>query len=276
MGSRHPLRAGIAAALVPLVAIAVFGNSWFTEHVRFDGNHSRLVDRFLITIGPFVWTVTPRRGRGAGTLWWSQALGILTVVLGVLLVVWLIARHASGLALLLGAWGMTIAVAMVGAFVTVFISYGVLFGSADVDGLGRFWHSVFQSQQVALWGALVGLPTGLIALLLAGGVERPAPYVTSAPLPGGAWAPAGQPMYATQPVPAAQPAYGTQPMYGVQPTYAEPPTIVAPQSAPSAPAPYMEPAPMPRPPGDPTVVMVPPGEWGSPAPAPPVQRPDGS
>ena len=223
MGSRHPLRAGIAAALVPLAAIAVFGNSWFTEHVRFHGSHSQLVDRFLQTIAPFAWTVTPRRGDGAGTLWLSQALGIATVVLGVLILVWLIARHASGWALLLGAWGVTIIVAMVGAFVTIIVSYGVLFRSSNPDGLGRFWHSVFQSQQVGLWGALVGLPTGLVALLLAGGVERPSPYVTSAPLPGGptAWASTGgQPVYGTQP------AYSTQPMYGVQQTYAEPPTIV--------------------------------------------------
>src|SRR5690349_22663972 len=37
--------------------------------------------------------------------------------------------------------------------------------------LGRFWHSVYQSQQVTLWGVWVGVLAGVLAAALVGGVD---------------------------------------------------------------------------------------------------------
>jgi hypothetical protein len=247
MQTRHPVRAALFAALVPLAVIAAFGNSWWTEHVRFHGTHSRLVDRYLVILNPFAWTFTPRRGRGSGTLWFGQALGVVVVVLGVFLVVWLVARHALGVSLWIGAWGATVLVAMVGAMVTTFVNYGVLFGNTNIDGYGRFWHSVFAGQDVALWGAWVGVFVGVLAALLVGGVDDQPAYVMSAPLPG---ATAWSPQYGAQ---------SPQPAYVEQPTYTTSPVAPAPQPAAESP-----PTPPRRSPGDPTVVMVQPNEWSPP------------
>jgi hypothetical protein len=252
MQTRHPVRAALFAALVPLAVIAVFGNSWWIEHVRFRDAHSQLYERFLGILNPFTWTFTPRRGRGSGTLWFGQALGVVVVVLGVFLVVWLVARHAVSVSLWIGAWGATVLVAMVGAMVTTFVNYGVLFGNTNVDGYGRFWHSVFAGQDVALWGAWVGFFVGVLAALLVGGVDNQPAYVMSAPLPGAtAWSPA---------LPA-QPAYVEQPTYTMPPATAAPPAPAEPTEAP---------APLRRAPGDPTVLMVRPNEWSAP-PTPPPQ-----
>ncbi len=255
MQTRHPLRAAMFAAVIPLVAVAVFGNSWFTEHVRNKG-HSPRVDRLVTTVAPFPWTFTPRHGRGFGTIWAAQVVGIVIVVVGVFLVVWAVARHATGFSLFLGAWGVTVLVAMVGAFVFVFISYGVLIGGAGAEALGRFWYSVYQSQEVTLWGAAVGFAVGLIAALLVGGVDNRPEYVTSAPLAGSA------PVWQPVPETAAAPAWSTQP-YVTDPVTTAPPTATYPVFEPSTPPPA------PRPHGDPTVVMVQPTDWESPAPPPP-------
>src|SRR3954453_6748136 len=131
MQTRHPLRAAMIAAFVPLVVIAAFGNSWFTEHVRFDGDHGPLGNRLLTTLAPFPWTFTPRTGRGAGTLWAAQAFGIVVAVGGIFLVTWAVARHATGSSLLLGVWGATVLAAMTAGFSTMLLAYGVVFGGAD-------------------------------------------------------------------------------------------------------------------------------------------------
>jgi hypothetical protein len=274
MQTRHPLRAALVAALVPLVVIAAFGNSWFTEHVRADSDHGPLGTRLLNTLAPYPWSFTPRRGRGAGTIWMAQGLGIVVVVGGVLLVTWLIARHATGASLWLGAWGATVLVAMAGAFVTFFVAYGAIFGDADVGGLGRFWHAAYQSQEVALWGVAVGLLVGALAALLVGGVDTRPGYVTSAPLSG------STPVWSTEPVaPLAVPPVSVAPTEEPvlvpsgwqQQTYVATPVITAPASAPATVgAPPALPAPLPtRPVGDPTVVMV---ERGSVAPPDPGEQ----
>ena len=80
MQTRHPLRAALAAMCVPLVMIAVFGNAWFTEHVLREPGRGQLAQRLLATLAPFTWTFTPRQGRGAGTIWLAQWLGILVAL----------------------------------------------------------------------------------------------------------------------------------------------------------------------------------------------------
>jgi hypothetical protein len=245
MQTRHPVRAALFAALVPLVMIVVFGNSWFTEHVVFEHQHSSLETRFLQTLAPFTWTFTPRRGGGSGTIWFAQLLGVIAVVFGVFLVTWLVARHAIGVSLWIGAWGATVLAAMFARMISIFVAYGVLFGNSNVDGYGRFWHSVFAGPDVALWGAWVGVITGAVAALLVGGVDTAPPYVMSSPLPGAAaWSNA---------------------TYVEQPTYTP---SAAPAPAPLPPVPTTPAAPVRRAPGDPTVVMVPPNEWASPTPEP--------
>ncbi|MFT3852586.1 MAG: hypothetical protein QM733_07610 [Ilumatobacteraceae bacterium] len=254
MQTRHPLRAALVAMLVPLVAIAAFGNSWFTEKVRFDRDHGPLVTRLLAMLAPFTWTFTPRRGGDASrVLWFAQALSIVVVVGGVFLVTWAVARHATGSSLFLSAWGTTVLVAMLGAFVVTIVGYGTLFGSANPDGLGRFWHSVFQAPEAALWGAGVGVVVGAFAAALVGGVDTRPTYQTSAPLPG--TAPVWQP---TQVAPA-QPVAATPPPPWAQQTYVDAPVVTAPPviAQPLATPPVPPPA---RPLGDPTVVMVQPGE----------------
>jgi len=83
MHTRHPLRAALVAVLLPAVAIAALGNSWFTENVRFDGDHGPVATRFLNAATPFVWTFTPRRGGGASTtLWLAQWLAIAALGVG--------------------------------------------------------------------------------------------------------------------------------------------------------------------------------------------------
>ena len=258
------------AALVPLVAILAFGNSWFVEHVTFDNGHSQLVDRLLRTLSPFVWTATPRRGDGAGTIWAALILGAIVVVAATFLLVWLVARHAVGVSLWLGAWGVTVLAAMLGTTVSTFVSYGAFFRNANPDGLGRFWHSVYQSQQVTLWGVWIGVLAGVLAAALVGGVDTLPPYTMSAPLPGAtAWS-----QYSTSPY--GTPQYGAAPPPGftATPAYVEQPTTAM---APAVPA---EPPPTPvatrRAPGDPTVVMVQPTEWSAPPPPPPAPPEQGA
>jgi len=268
MQTRHPVRAALFAALVPLVVILAFGNSWFVEHVVLDTGHSQLVDRLLRTLAPFFWTATPRRGDGAGTIWAALLLGAIVVVAATFLLVWLVARHAVGVSLWLGAWGVTVLAAMLGATVSTFVSYGAFFRNANPDGLGRFWHAVYQSQQVTLWGVWVGVVAGVLAAALVGGVDTLPPYTMSAPLPGAtAWS-----QYGTSPYGAPQ--FGAVPTSGftAAPAYVEQPT----ETAPAVPA---EPQPTPiatrRAPGDPTVVMVQPTEWSAPPPPPPAQPEQG-
>jgi len=272
MHTRHPLRAALVAAIVPLVAIAAFGNSWFTEEVRITGDHGPVATRLLNTIAPFAWTLTPRRGSGSGTIWFAQALAAVVVVAGVLLVTWAVARHATGFSLFLGAWGTTVLVSMVGAFVFSFVSYGAIFRNSNPDQLGRFWHSVYQSPNAALWGAGVGLLVGAFAAALVGGVDTRPSYVTSAPLPGAAsvWQPGPPPP--TQQVPVA-PAAPAAPSSWSRQTYVATPVVTAsPVAAEPLAAPPAPPAPPPSAPaGDPTVVMIHPGDQQPPK-APPTDE----
>lgn len=265
MQTRHPLRAALVATVAPLIAILAFGNSWFTEHVRLEPDHGPLTSRLLSTLAPFTWTVTPRDGPKQGTIWFASWLGILAVLGATFLLTWAIARHATGSSLFVGAWAATIPAGMLGAFVTTIVAYGAFFGNNDVDGTGRFWYSVFQSQNVALWGVWMGLIVGALAAVTVGGVDNRPDYVTSAPIPGSV--PVWQPTVAPPPAPVAAPApwpeqpvsqtYVSPPVYTGAPVGAPPPLQPPPAAAPQAPAHQT---------GDPTVVMVQPG---APAPPPP-------
>jgi hypothetical protein len=166
-------------------------------------------------------------------------------------------------------WGATVLVAMTAAFLTSLVAYGVIFADARVDGLGRFWHSVYEGQEVVLWGVLVGLPAGVLAALLVGGVDRRPGYVMSSTLT------TTDPMWTAQlATPAPVQVVTVAPAPSGQLAYVTAPVITGVAAAPvvAAPVPLVPPPPVPV--SEPTVVMVQRGP--APPPSPTVSAPPDS
>lgn len=239
MASRFPIRAAIAAALVPLIAIAAFGNQWFTEHVRFEAKEA--LDRRFVNLvgGPFQWRFTPYRGDRGAALWVAQLFGVVAVIGLTFLLAWLIARRATHAAVLFGVWGATTLASITAYGMALLASYDAIYDGREIEpGLNAFWYSFFHSPEAGLWGAGVGLVAGGAALLLSGGPARP-PRPTSwpidghqpaAPAPGVVWGPAAPP---------PGPAWGVDtPPAGAPPPADAPTTVLgvtpAPQDAPTA------------------------------------------
>lgn len=176
MASQHPIRAAIAAAVVPALAVAAFGNQWFTEHVRFEAK-TALKRRMVNTVGgPFQWRFSPYRGDSGTTLWASQILGIIAVIGLTFLVAWLAARSTASGGLLIAVWGGTVLATMAAYGLLLLASYDALYDGREIEpGINAFWHSVFHSSDATLWGAGVGLVAAGAAMLFAGGADRPAP-----------------------------------------------------------------------------------------------------
>ncbi len=260
MTPRHPARAAFGAALVLLAAIAAFGNQWFTDHVVLDARSNRA--RTILRIPSFFqWRFT--RLGGETTIWVAQLLGAIAVVVLGYFMVWAVAKRASGLSLVLGAWGVTVLVAMAAGWLETVIAYGDLFpGISDPEGLGRFWYSVFNgAQPAAMFGAAVGLIAGLAAVLFAGSSDD-----GRAPTYHGVYvgaAPASAPVGVYVPVAASVPNDGDDPTTQYQ-TAAADPTGQYPYTSENEVTP-------PPPPHDPdrTTVIPSSAEWTSPPPPPP-------
>ena len=250
MQQRHATRAAIAAAIVVLAEIVVFGNQWFEEHVVFkvDGN----LGRTLVRIPAFFnWRFTPRRDVDA--IYLGQLFAVVLVVAGVFLFVRVIALRATGPALLVGTWGVVVAVGALVAMIRLFIVYGEEFGDVrDPNDFGRFWYAVLvgANGQVVVWGLVTGAFAAIAAVVLAGPTTLVSPGV---PLGGpvewqGTIDPTSQ--YAVPPTYGSRgfgtPAYGT-PEYGADD---ETVVVAVPPNPPmpAAPSPWGGPTPPPPPP----------------------------
>jgi amino acid transporter len=234
MASEHPTRAAIAAAVAPAVAIAAFGNQWFSEHVRFEAKNA--LARRLVNVvgGPFQWTFTPRSGRDSGTIWFAQVVGVVGVLVLTFLCTWLAARAASKVGLLFAALGATVLSTMVAYGVFLLLSYDYYFDGHEVEpGINRFWYAVFHSSDPTLWALGVGLVAGLLAWLFSGGTVEQAPVVA------GPWPVDRQPDSApTGPVGAWPPSPAPSPPPATAPVSSEPPTTSsAPPPPPAPPSP---------------------------------------
>jgi hypothetical protein len=227
MASEHPTRAAIAAAAAPAVAIAAFGNQWFSEHVRFEAKNA--LARRLVNVvgGPFQWTFTPRSGRDSGTIWFAQIVGVVGVLALTFLLTWAAARAASKVGLLLAALGATVLSTMVSYGVFLLLSYEYYFDGHEVEpGINRFWYSVLHSSDPTLWALGVGLVAGLLAWLFSGGTVEMA-TVVAGPWPADRQrdgAPTG-PVGAWPPAPAPSPPSATSP--ATAPLPSEPPTTTS-------------------------------------------------
>lgn len=210
MASRYPIRAALAGAAAPAVAVLAFGNQWFTEEVRIEAK-TALKRRLVNTVGgPFPWRFTPHDGNDGGTIWASQLVGILVVVGLTFLVAWLVARSTAQAGLLIGVWGGTVLATMAAYALYILLTYGAFYGGHDIEpGINRFWYAVFHSTDASLWAAGVGLVAGGAALLFGGGPARmrPSPDAPTSQMPG-AWGtpPPGSPP--TAPWGAGPPADG--------------------------------------------------------------------
>lgn len=227
MASRYPIRAALAAAAVPFIAVAAFGNQWFSEHVRLEAD-GRLARRFLNQVGgPFPWRLTPYRGDRGTALWLAHLFGVVAVVGLAFLVAWLIARRATSSGLFFGVWGATVLAAITAHGLGLLASYDPLYDGLEVEpGLNGFWYSVFHSTDAGLWGAVVGVAAGGAALLASGGAARPprpVSWPTAAGRPGAAPPSAWpqQPVASPEPVPGVAP---TVPAGRPTPVIVTPPT----------------------------------------------------
>jgi hypothetical protein len=178
MQQRHATRAALAASVVVLAEIAVFGNQWFQEHVVFKAK-TNLASALVRIPAVFSWRFSPL-GSGANTLWFAQWFSALLVVVGVFLLVRVVASRSTGASLLVGTWGVVVLVGAVCAVIRLFISYGDLFGDVrDPQDFGRFWYSVLDgpTSQVFVWGLVTGAVAALAATLLAGPATGASPVI---------------------------------------------------------------------------------------------------
>jgi hypothetical protein len=194
------MRAAIAAAVVPAVAVAAFGNQWFSEHIRFEAK-TALARRLVNTVGgPFQWRFSPRGGDRATTLWAAQIFGIIAIVGLTFLVAWLAARAAASSGLLIAIWGGTVVASMVAYALFIAASYDAIYDGREIEpGLNWFWYSVFHSSDATLWGAGVGLVAAGAAVLFSGGAARPAAVEPVTHGAGPAPAPPGAPWEGSRP-----------------------------------------------------------------------------
>jgi hypothetical protein len=201
------MRAAIAAAVVPAVAIAAFGNQWFSEHVRFEAK-TALARRGANTVGgPFQWRFSPYGGDRGTTLWAAQIFGIIAVVGLTFLVAWLAARSTASVGLLIAVWGGTVLATMAAYGLLLLTSYDAIYDGREIEpGLNAFWYSVFHSPDGTLWGAVVGVVAAGTAVLFAGGPARRAAVEPVTPGWSAAPAAAGTPWEGPRPPDDAPPA----------------------------------------------------------------------
>jgi hypothetical protein len=167
-----------------VVVVAIFGNDWYRDHVIADA-HGNVANRLVRIPAQFPWRTS--RFAGATEIVVGEYLGIAVLLAVVFFATWVIARRATGAALFLGTWGVTILAAILGGWIAVAVGYGAVFGnSRDPEGLGRFWYAVFNGgPAAALFGVCLGVLAGGLATLFAGAAARPVAPVMWQPAPAG-------------------------------------------------------------------------------------------
>lgn len=167
------------AAITELVIVAAAGNQWVFDHlVKNAADNERLRDHELkVTLTSLPWRLTPPKGQH--TIWLGQLLTDIGLIVVVFLLVWAYAAAMrlprSFFAVLLGVWGIVLAMTQVAVIVRSLIVYGSVFGaSRDPDDLGRIWYSVFRAPtaETMLLGAASGLLVALVAGLVAAITNR--------------------------------------------------------------------------------------------------------
>jgi hypothetical protein len=223
VNGRHPTRAAFGAGLVVLLPILVFGNQWYYEHFVYERRGSAVESTLATIPAVFGWRFTPRSG--AFSFWSGDLVAIAILVVGVVLLVGLAARRASGFGLFAAVVGIVTACGYVAAIVRGWIVYGYLWGPrGDNIGFGRFWYPILSpSAYLIQWTLAVGAVAGLVAALLAGRANEP--EVARAPDAG--YAPARGD--APPPPPPAGTGYA-------------PPTVPVAQTVPASPAAPVAPA----------------------------------